>query len=306
MSQQNISNALLELSEAIEQLALVIAKQHQTDHEHHVKQLAVITNTFKKVSNEIQKPNITAIDSTSQLIQQKHKKSFLRNWLKQKNITIESATDNLRADEKLFKVANYLSEHYLHLNAFYKQLKRSQSLKSNFNFKTNKQAIKYIQNWCLMLHQHKIIDAFNNVSDDEMYVDIAEMHDAVFFIYGYWLEIVLRREVAHLLYKHLENIKSFDFLASTKILKPDLSNTELDLLLMINDKVYWFECKSGQISEYFERYKQTRMLLQLPSEQAFLVIPHIDLNIPLHAKKVSNMKTLFGTQLEEQLQTIFS
>ena len=300
MPHQNpLVQSLLELSDAIEQLATTIAQQKNSDQLIQQKQLSVITQKFKHATQLIQPA--TQQDNAA-LIQQKYQNGFLKNHLDNQGIFISTTIESLRADENLYKAVDYLQDHYALLKDFYEHLKRSQVLKKNFNHKSTAQAIRYIQDWCKMLHHHKIIDDFKVLNQSEIFVDTAQIIQATSFINGYWLEVLLRREIALFLHANLAQIQSFDILSQTTVLKQDQSNTELDLLLMINQKVYWFECKSGQISNYFERFKGTKKDLGISDNQAFLVIPAQDHNIPLHAKKRSNMLTLFGTELETQLK----
>lgn len=299
MSNQNpIIQSLLELSDAIEQLATTIAQQKNSDQLIQQKQLSVITQKFNYAKKLLQPEGQ---EESTALIRQKYQKGFLKSHLEQHDIFISTTIENLRADENLYRAVDFLQDHFEQLKEFYTHLKRSQVLKKNFNHKSTTQATRYIQDWCKILHHHKIIDGFKVISDSEIFVDTAQIIQATSFINGYWLEVLLRREIALFLHQNLSNIHSFDILSQTTILKQDQSNTELDLLLMINQKIYWFECKSGQISGYFERYKITKQDLNIPDNQAFLVIPAQDIHIPLHAKKRSNMLTLFGTELETQL-----
>ncbi|MBK9961549.1 MAG: hypothetical protein IPP06_09565 [Saprospiraceae bacterium] len=103
------------------------------------------------------------------------------------------------------------------------------------------------------------MDKFSEDRSNNLEIEIAEIHDATMFIYGHWLEILLRSKLASLLHKNLDRLESFDLLSQVVILKPDGTNSELDLLLMINERVYWFECKSGVIKDYFENLKNTRI-----------------------------------------------
>ncbi|MCO5232219.1 MAG: DUF1887 family protein [Chitinophagales bacterium] len=300
MPHQNpLVQSLLELSDAIEQLATTIARQKNSDQQIQQKQLSVITQKFKHATQLIHPA--TQQDNAA-LIQQKYQNGFLKEHLDNQGIFISTTIENLRADENLYKAVDYLQDHYTLLKDFYAHLKRSQVLKKDFNHKNTAHAIRYIQDWCKILHHYKIIDGFKVLNHSEIFVDIAQIAEATSFINGYWLEVLLRREIALFLHAHLSQIQSFDILSQTTVLKQDNTNTELDLLLMINQKVYWFECKSGQINNYFERFKDTKEDLGISDNRAFLVIPAQDNNIPLHAKKRSNMLTLFGTELETQLK----
>ena len=299
-----LTQSIHELSEAIEQLAAVLEQQKSTDNDIHVRQFSLLVKRFSESAQKIDSGRNIASPSA---IKEKHQKDFLKNWLAKKRILVADSLENLRADEYLFKTVDFLADHYTHLNDFYKQLKAHQSIKKNFTYNATQQSINYIQKWCGMLRKDKIIDSFSNTGHLSIFVDIAEMHKATNFIYGYWLEVLLRREIAILMNHYLPVIYSFDILSQVNVMKPDTTPTEFDLLLMINQKIFWFECKSGSISSYFEKFREHRLLLNLNEFQSHLVIPHVDAGIAQHTRKRAGMNTLFGTTLETQLrQTIFS
>lgn len=294
MSQnKQLANSLTELSDAIRQLAEILQNQSNTDNQVHIKQFSLIVKRFSATTHQIQQP--------PNEIKAKHKKGFIQQWLGQKNMAMVDGNENLKADDYLFHAVDYLADHYLHLKEFYSQLKRHQSLKKNFTHQTTRQSIEYIQRWCNMLHQQNMIDSFNITNSTDIYVDIAEVHAAANFIYGYWLEVLLRKEVAVWFNNNLSNIESFDIVSQAYVLKPDKTKTELDLLIMVNGKVYWFECKSGDINRYYKKFNEHRKTMQLGANNSFLVIPDKNGPISLEALKSSGMSTLSGTELEVQL-----
>ena len=205
-----ISKTLLLLAEALEQLALIIAQEEGQNKQEQVKQLEVIRQKIKKIETGDK-------EQLYRQIRQKHRKGYIKNWLVQKNIYTGKATDSLRVDNKLYQVADFLADHYRHLQDFYKQLKKHQVIKKDFVYKTPKQSIKYIRKWGKMLFENKIIDAFQFLDNEKIDVDIAEIHRTTYFINGYWLEIFLRRELAKLMRKHIDKIQSFDILAQAEI-----------------------------------------------------------------------------------------
>lgn len=304
----NLAASLHELSDAIEQLALIVSQQNAADNDVHVKQLALIVKKFKdstQLSGEtLGETSSSKPSSKAAYIRATHKKGYLKNWLESQNLLVADSIDTLRADEYLFAAVDYLADHYQHLSDFYKKLKHSQSIRKNFTHRTAKKSISYIVKWCEILKKHQLIDKFSQHGDAEIFVDIAEIHEATSFIYGYWLEVLLRKEIALILNKNLHHIQSFDVMSQVSILKPDQQNTELDLMLMVNNQVYWFECKSGVISKYFEKFNEHRKLLQLTEKNAFLIIPQKDANIALHTRKRAGMTALYGTELESILPKI--
>lgn len=302
MSQSQLSHSLHALAQALEQLATTLEQQQQ-----HPDVVARDARALMAITQKIKSGAATAAikKEPDQHIGARHQKDFLKKWLGQKKIMAVSIVNSLRADSYLYNLVDFLADHYHHLEAFYETLKKNQGIKKNFTFKTpSKQSLKYIRQWCSLLQQHEMIDEFTS-SETEIFVDINEIHKATQFIYGYWLEILLRLEAGNVMRANIDKISSFDIAGSVHIIKPDGSGSELDLLVMLNQKVYWFECKSGIIQSYYERFKQHRRLLQLPANQSFVVIPSGDGNVAIQTMKRSGMGTLFATDIATQLEEIF-
>ena len=295
-----LSQALLELSDAIEQLALALAKQSNEDRETGIRKIAVVTKHFKKIQRQILEQSDAG--ELKLLIKQKHNIGWLKKFLAQRYIITGQHLNHLRVDHKLLEAARFLAQHYLELEDFYRQLKRHQYLKKDFEMLTNSQSLRYIRQWSEMLHKNKIIDAFA-LTGNNIDVDVNLIKQATAFINGYWLEILLRGEIARFLREHVHRIDSFDIMAQVRIQKNNTKTSELDVLLMLNEKVYWFECKSGHIgSKYYKRFKKHLDQLQIPPGNAFLLVPEMNMNQAEYVKKQTGMILLYATDLHTQLR----
>ena len=296
MQEKKISQTLLLLAEALEQLALIIAREEGENIAGTPKELEVLSG--KRKSGNKSKP----ASYSREEIRRKFKKGFIKNWLLERDITVGKGIDTLKVDKKLYEVADYLADHYLELEDFYKQLKRHQGLKKDFVFKTPRRSVLYIRKWVMMLFQNKIIDAYKFLDNEHIDVDIKQIHDATWFIQGFWLEIFLRSELAQLMRAYLPYIKTFDILAQAHLVFPGDFSSEIDLLLMLNDKVYWFECKSGNIGEYYKKFKKEKHLMKLPMNHSFLVMPDMDANRDLAVKKQAEMTPLHADNIDKELK----
>jgi hypothetical protein len=151
------------------------------------------------------------------------------------------------------------------------------------------------------LHQIKLIDGFQQ-SENEIFVEIAEIHKATHFIQGYWLEILLRSTVARLMTEYLPAVQTFDLLSQVGIQLPDGQRTEIDLLLMVNREVFWFECKSGTLGDYYGRFERQGGMMNLDERHSFLVYPEANPNMATHLRVRSRMSFLTATGLKDQLE----
>ncbi len=298
LNPQELAVILKELSDALEDLATIIGEQKEIDKDFEKK----LRQFLKKIPAKYAPPSETL--SPRKALKKAYRKNFLRLWLTERNFKIGKAIDNFRGDERLFKAAEFLADHYHRLEDFYKQLKINQSRrKENMLFLSSKETIQYIRKWAEMLVKAKLIDGFRKISGNQVDVDLALIKEATEFVNGFWLEIFLRRELANFLMTHYQEIKAFDILADIHVTYPDHTAGELDLLLMINEHVFWFECKSGQIGEeYYRKYgKINHNFLHLHDGHSALLLPKMNLHQPAVIKKRTGMEPLFATELDIQL-----
>ena len=292
---QNLTPALRELADAIDKLADLVEQQKSLDGVEPARQLSIIKERFSR---------ITVPQGAANAWQAKYKKGYLKSWLKNRGIVPAQATESLKGNQYVADTASYLAEHFEYLAEFYQKLKYGQSQKRNFTFKGEKDSLPYIRKWCVMLKSNRFIDT-SVEKEDGVYVDIAELAEATGFINGYWLEIYLRAMISSLLKNNPEKVESFDVLSQVQLLKADGKFTEFDLLIMLNSKVYWFECKSGDVGRYYRLFQEHREMLGLALNNSIAVIPETNVHMLANFKNKSGMQCFDATELEEQLYYLF-
>ncbi|MBK9270714.1 MAG: hypothetical protein IPM48_03885 [Saprospiraceae bacterium] len=294
--EQKVPEAFRELANALIDFITLISSQNLEERDQYIKELALVMKRMAKTP-----PPSDELVGFREMARMKFKKGAITQWMNSKKFTIAGGSDSLKVDAYLHQVSDYLALHYSELKPFYETLKLAQNRRKDFRFKMQKSSLRYIGEWCKKLSQLELIDRYH-FNRDEVVVEIAEIHKATQFIMGYWLEVLLRSKVAELLRKHLQHIQNFDFLSQTGVMRPDGKNTEIDLLLMVNQKFFWFECKSGNIASYYQKFASQREFLGLDPAQSFLVCQEADPNKSLHVMKVSGMNSLYATELVEQLE----
>lgn len=119
---------------------------------------------------------------------------------------------------------------------------------------------------------------------------------AINFINGKWLEEYLAIKIVNILgtlglvYK-----KDYDFVKNIKLRLPNGKDFELDLLFKIRDKFFWFEAKTGEYQQYVNRYSSVSNILNIPKDQAFIVITEIT---KTGAEAISDIFDMNVTNLE--------
>ena len=304
MAENPLSQILLELSDALEELAYILAKQKAYDPE--------LYKRFRQINDKIrtseQKLRAAKTTPARLKLRKAYKKGFLRQWLIDRNVKIGKAIDSFKVDERLYQVADYLADHYNQLEDFYKKLKVSQvKKKDEFTFTSTRSYISYIRRWAEMLVKAKLIDGFETVNDHTIEVDVALIREATAFINGLWLEVFLRKEIARFMLQNAEKIHAFDLLSDIHVTFPNQKAGELDVLVMINDHIFWFECKSGHIgNEYYEKFEYiNKKVLHLDDGHSFLLLPKMQHHQPAVIEQRTGMKAIFATDLDKQLPYIF-
>jgi len=293
----DLIECLQELTAVLNKLTTLIEVQKLSDNQLPVKDMAVVEKHLSKPGD-----NSPAL-ALQQMALHKRRKNYLRQWLQDKNIRVGAFKHSLHGDRYLASTAEYLADHYGHLKEFYKKLKANTNHKTDFDLTIrSKNAVEYIRNWCDMLEENHLIDGVEWEQNNRLSIDVAALTQAFSFINGNWLEILLRAEVSRYFLNNINRIATFDLLACVQMIKPNNKRTELDLLLMLDEDVYWFECKSGIIGTYYEKFEEHRNLLGLSPERSFLVIQENDDHKADQAGSISQLTTLAANRLEEDLK----
>jgi Domain of unknown function (DUF1887) len=99
---------------------------------------------------------------------------------------------------------------------------------------------------------------------------VGSSDDAIKFINGGWLERCVRVHIRRFL--NLDNIK-IELAERVQITRPDARRFEMDTLLIVENSLYWWECKSGKVAdENLLRYSEVAKSLDLSPECCFLVV----------------------------------
>lgn len=94
------------------------------------------------------------------------------------------------------------------------------------------------------------------------------------FLTGGWLEVYLRRKVRGLLLSH--HGPRFELAQGVLVTLPGGGDGELDLLVALDGRLYWFEAKSGTYAEYLERYSLLAAMLGLPRSRCLMLFADLD------------------------------
>jgi len=65
------------------------------------------------------------------------------------------------------------------------------------------------------------------------------------------------------------------YLLNPQIKLPNGDDFEFDLLLSVENDIYWFEAKTGDYQRYMEKYSKISKILELGFERSFMILTDI-------------------------------
>ncbi|PMP89010.1 MAG: hypothetical protein C0172_01195, partial [Caldisphaera sp.] len=190
-------------------------------------------------------------------------------------------TSEEETPQAIKNIAKFMGDKYELVKDYIKMLKRSVNKRCILTLDMSKEPVEKISATCQLghdLYQYAILSKyryFNSPRCTHIF-QVSESPLAINFINGKWLEEYLAIKIVNILgtlglvYK-----KDYDFIKNIKLRLPNGKDFELDLLFKIKDKFFWFEAKTGEYQQYVNRYSNISDILNIPHDQAFIVITEI-------------------------------
>ncbi|OON95213.1 MAG: hypothetical protein ATN36_08965 [Epulopiscium sp. Nele67-Bin005] len=154
------------------------------------------------------------------------------------------------------------------------EIKRHVSPREKFEF-----SIKGLQNQTMnvnrsfgdQLLKSKVLSSYVYKKSPKCIIEAQLSKDGKYqnFITGGWLEIFVKHNILQIL-KHAK-ITKYEIISNVDITLPSGEKTELDIVLHINQEIFWIECKTGGYQEYISKYNQFIKNYNLNSQNCFLV-----------------------------------
>ncbi|WP_105316616.1 hypothetical protein [Thermus tenuipuniceus] len=215
----------------------------------------------------------------------------LEEWLKGLGIQVvkkpqedalpEGQTDlRKQAEEKekvLTRLALFLGDRYPSLEKLYERLKQSLSTKRQFELSLSEASQEEIANstqFCTMLKQYALLTSYHYKSEERRIRAKASTEGWVQnFLTGGWLE----RYVAERLRRFLRSRNlAHEVAVGYQVTLPNGDTMELDVLLRVGERFFWFEAKTGDFQAHIAKYAGLKKVLGLSARESFLVILGMD------------------------------
>ncbi|GGM94473.1 hypothetical protein GCM10007092_04710 [Thermus composti] len=210
----------------------------------------------------------------------KPKRAFtLEEWLKERGIQLlrKPEPEEEEKERVLTRLALYLGDRYPSLERLYERLKQSLSTKRQFELSLSEAPPEEIANttqFCTLLKQYALLTSYRYKSEDRLLRAKASTEGWVQnFLTGGWLE----RYVAEKLRKLLRSRNlPHEVAQGYQVTLPNGEAMELDVLVRVGERVYWFEAKTGDFQAHIAKYAGLKKVLGLSARESFLVLLGMD------------------------------
>ncbi|MDM7324466.1 MAG: hypothetical protein P3W93_005630 [Thermus sp.] len=205
-------------------------------------------------------------------------RASLEEWLKGLGIqVVKKPSEDEEKEKVLNRLALFLGDRYPSLEKLYERLKQSLSTKRQFELSLSEASQEEIANstqFCTMLKQYALLTSYHYKSEERHIRAKASTEGWVQnFFTGGWLE----RYVAERLRKFLRSKNlPHEVAVGYQVVLPNGDTMELDVLVRVGERFFWFEAKTGEFQAHIGKYGGLRKVLGLSAKGSFLVLLGMD------------------------------
>ncbi|AEB10952.1 DUF1887 family protein [Marinithermus hydrothermalis] len=233
----------------------------------------------------------------------------LEEWLASRGIKIqrrptEESEEDREREKVLARLALFLGDRYPTLTRVYEKLKQSLSTKRQFQLSLTDASQEEISNstqFCTSLKQYALLTSYHYKSEERRLRAKASTEGWVQnFLTGGWLESYVMQKIQKAL--RSKNLPH-EVARGLQVTLPNGDQTELDVLVLVQGRVFWFETKTGDFQAHIAKYSKLKKTLGLSAKESFLVLLGVDKArarelSALHNVTVVNQATFLDAFLE--------
>ncbi|GAA6735199.1 PDDEXK family nuclease [Thermus oshimai] len=199
----------------------------------------------------------------------------LEEWLSGLGIQVVRRPEAQEEEKEkvLTRLALFLGDRYPSLEKLYERLKQSLSTKRQFELSLAEASQEEIANstqFCTLLKQYALLTSYHYKSEERRIRAKASTEGWVQnFLTGGWLE----RYVAEKLKKFLRSKNlPHEVAVGYQVTLPGGEAMELDVLVRVGERFFWFEAKTGEFQAHIAKYAALKKTLGLSGRESFLVL----------------------------------
>lgn len=183
----------------------------------------------------------------------------LVDFLKERGVLVYEGQDDLNRNEAFDHLARHLGTHFDLLAPFYEKTKRlvasgrgSKFEIEHFNDAERSAAVQF----GTLLHRHGMLKDFYYHRSPKKALRVIPTKDGKTgqFLTGGWLEIFVSMLLSKRLRAHLSPAK-YQMLYNVKGALPDGREFEADIMAVVEGRMFWLECKTGNWQDYSARFR---------------------------------------------------
>lgn len=224
----------------------------------------------------VRKSNVKEVGKTDNIV---NNYRIIEEFLNSRNIKIKNIPPEEEVDKILDKIAVYMGNNFSLIRSFYELIKHNinSGLTVKLELKNKRQEeINAICNLAKRLHEIAFLEEYKYFNSPKyiLYARPNRIPKVMSFFSGKWLERFIKSQTILLLQKMNPNL-NIGYLLNPQIKLPNGDDFEFDLLLSVENDIYWFEAKTGDYQRYMEKYSKISKILELGFERSFMILTDI-------------------------------
>lgn len=213
-------------------------------------------------------------------------------------------------NETLDKIALFMGNKYSRIKKVYNSIKSK--LNSGMGFwvdlkNATQEEVSYSCQLCNSLYQIAFLSEYKYFKSPQfqIYAKPSRIPTAINFFTGQWLERFIKLEIKNSIRKLGKPVK-FEFLTNPQIILPNGDDFELDLLLYLEDEIFWFEAKTGDYQNYVDKYSRMSKIMQIDNQHSFMVLTEVSNQNCVALKQLYGMEVVSIENFSEKFQNAIS
>ena len=233
------------------------------------KEVSLLVDEKKNIDEQ----GIVESQKSPLLETQSHNNSVIA-LLEKKGIEVIKHRQTQEGDELLDSIACYMAKYYSFLEKLHNNIKASIANKVGFYYSLYGKSQQEIQSCTLLcnkLYRAKILHHYYYDKRRKIIRGLVHLHsDIIQFLNGGWFE----RAILGIVKEKFTECKNVEFLVNPHIRFTNGDRFELDILFLVDNQLFWIECKTGKHCNYkdcLSKYCRHREKLGVVKDNAFLV-----------------------------------
>lgn len=234
--------------------------------------------------------------------------THILQFLQQRGINVRTVPSTQDYDGVFNEMATLIGNKYYHITPLLEQIKKNMQKGTSFWLniaQAPQQAIADMTLVCTKLHELTLLRDYLYKKAPQYNISARPSSEprAQNFFSGQWLE----RYIAQMMRQFAVDawVPDFEILTNPQIILPNGDDFELDVLVYANGRIYWIETKTGHYQDHIGKYSKFAELLDLPNDQAIMVLPDITPEITHSLSMMYKIKAMNLGDVNEYFVTEF-